>query len=33
VAKTFDLADIADAQQELLQRRHVGKLVLIPPAS
>ena len=31
VAKTFDLADIAQAQQEFLEKRHVGKFVLIPP--
>jgi NADPH:quinone reductase-like Zn-dependent oxidoreductase len=32
VAATFPLDRIADAQHELLARRHVGKLVLIPPA-
>jgi NADPH:quinone reductase-like Zn-dependent oxidoreductase len=31
VAKTFALADIADAQREFLEKRHVGKFVLIPP--
>lgn len=31
VAKTFDLADIAQAQQEFLEKQHVGKFVLIPP--
>ena len=31
VAKTFALAQIADAQREFLQKRHVGKFVLIPP--
>jgi NADPH:quinone reductase-like Zn-dependent oxidoreductase len=30
VAKTFPLHDIVDAQRELLERRHVGKLVLLP---
>ncbi|MGI9646797.1 MAG: alcohol dehydrogenase family protein [Ilumatobacteraceae bacterium] len=30
VAKTFPLRDIVAAQQEFLQKRHVGKLVLIP---
>lgn len=32
VAKTFPLERIADAQTEFLEKRHVGKLVLIPPA-
>ena len=31
VAKTFPLADIAHAQQEFLEKKHVGKFVLIPP--
>ena len=31
VAKMFDLADIAQAQQEFLEKQHVGKFVLIPP--
>ena len=31
VAKTFALAQIADAQREFLQKRHVGKFVLLPP--
>jgi len=31
VAKTFPLAKIADAQRELLEKRQVGKFVLIPP--
>jgi NADPH:quinone reductase-like Zn-dependent oxidoreductase len=31
VAKTFPLALIADAQQEFLEKRHVGNFVLIPP--
>ena len=30
VAKTFPLADIARAQQEFLNKNHVGKFVLIP---
>ena len=30
VAKTFPLADIAHAQQEFLEKKHVGKFVLIP---
>jgi len=32
VAKTFPLAQIVDAQQEFLAKRHVGKIVLLPPA-
>lgn len=31
LAKTFPLADIAEAQQEFLKKQHVGKFVLIPP--
>jgi NADPH:quinone reductase-like Zn-dependent oxidoreductase len=31
VAKTFPLERIADAQREFLEKRHVGKIVLIPP--
>lgn len=31
VARTFPLAEIARAQAEFLQRRHIGKFVLIPP--
>ena len=31
VAATFPLERIADAQTELLEKRHVGKLVLVPP--
>ena len=31
VAKTFPLAQIADAQREFLEKNHVGKFVLIPP--
>ncbi len=30
VAKTFPLADIAHAQHEFLEKKHVGKFVLIP---
>ncbi len=32
VAQTFALADIAAAQSEFLEKRHVGKFVLSPPA-
>ena len=32
VAKTFALADITAAQTEFMQKRFVGKLVLLPPA-
>ena len=31
VAKTYPLGDIVQAQQDFLAKRHVGKLVLIPP--
>lgn len=31
LAKTFPLSGIAEAQQEFLQKKHVGKFVLIPP--
>jgi len=31
LAKTFPLERIADAQREFLEKRHVGKFVLIPP--
>jgi hypothetical protein len=31
LAKTYPLSDIAAAQEEFLAKRHVGKLVLIPP--
>ncbi|MGI9598422.1 MAG: alcohol dehydrogenase family protein [Acidimicrobiales bacterium] len=31
VAGTYPLADIVEAQQEFLDKRHVGKLVLVPP--
>ncbi len=32
LAKTFELADIAIAQEEFLQKHHFGNFVLIPPA-
>ena len=32
VAATFPLEHIADAQRQFLEKRHVGKFVLIPPA-
>jgi NADPH:quinone reductase-like Zn-dependent oxidoreductase len=32
LAKTFDLADIAQAQEEFLEKAHFGNFVLIPPA-
>jgi NADPH:quinone reductase-like Zn-dependent oxidoreductase len=32
IAKSFPLAQIAAAQHEFLQKKHVGKLILIPPA-
>jgi NADPH:quinone reductase-like Zn-dependent oxidoreductase len=32
VAKTFALKAIADAQREFLEKKHVGKFVLVPPA-
>ena len=31
VAKTFPLADIVAAQQEFIEKKHVGKFVLVPP--
>ncbi|MBV6633703.1 MAG: alcohol dehydrogenase family protein [Alphaproteobacteria bacterium] len=31
LAKTFPLADIADAQREFLEKKHMGNFVLIPP--
>ena len=31
VARTYPLADIAQAQQDFLSKKHTGKLVLIPP--
>lgn len=33
VAKTFALSDIAEAQREFLEKRHVGKFVLLPPGA
>ena len=30
IAATFDLEEVAEAQQQLAQRRHVGKLVVVP---
>jgi len=33
VAKTFALEMIADAQREFLEKKHVGSIVLIPPAT
>lgn len=32
LAATYPLAQIAEAQRDFLEKRHVGKLVLIPPA-
>lgn len=32
IAKVFPLERIADAQREFLEKKHVGKFVLIPPA-
>ena len=31
VARTYPLADIAEAQRDFLSKKHTGKLVLIPP--
>jgi NADPH:quinone reductase-like Zn-dependent oxidoreductase len=31
VEKTYPLSDIADAQKDLATRKHLGKLVLVPP--
>jgi NADPH:quinone reductase-like Zn-dependent oxidoreductase len=31
LAKTFPLAEIGAAQREFLEKKHVGKFVLIPP--
>ena len=31
VARTFPLSEIVGAQKEFLAKKHVGKLVLIPP--
>lgn len=33
VSKTYPLADIAQAQEDFLSKKHTGKLVLIPPAA
>ncbi len=33
VADTFPLERIADAQRAFLEKRHVGKLVLLPPVA
>ena len=30
VAKCFDLSQIVEAQKEFLEKRHVGKLILVP---
>lgn len=32
VSRTFPLRDVAHAQQEFLSKRHLGKLVLVPPS-
>ena len=32
VAKIFQLQNIAEAQQEFLEKKHFGNFVLIPPA-
>ncbi|WP_314196303.1 zinc-binding dehydrogenase [uncultured Arthrobacter sp.] len=32
VSKIYPLADIAQAQEDFLSKKHTGKLVLIPPA-
>ena len=32
VAKIFPLEQIADAQKEFLEKKHVGNFVLIPPS-
>lgn len=32
VSKTYPLADIAQAQEDFLAKKHTGKLVLLPPA-
>ena len=31
VAKTYDLKEISKAQKDFLEKKYVGKLVLIPP--
>ena len=33
VARSFPLADIAQAQSEFLQKKHFGNFVLVPPAT
>jgi NADPH:quinone reductase-like Zn-dependent oxidoreductase len=33
VSKTYPLADIAQAQEDFLSKKHTGKLVLIPPVA
>jgi len=33
VARTFPLADIAEAQRVFCDKKHVGNFVLLPPAS
>ncbi|MFE5838172.1 alcohol dehydrogenase family protein [Arthrobacter sp. NPDC056493] len=33
VSKTYPLADIAQAQEDFLSKKHTGKLVLLPPAA
>ena len=33
LAKTFPLHDIAKAQEEFMQKKHIGNFVLIPPNS
>jgi alcohol dehydrogenase len=33
VAKVFPLKDIAKAQQEFLEKKHVGNFVLVPPTA
>jgi NADPH:quinone reductase-like Zn-dependent oxidoreductase len=33
VAKVFPLEDVVKAQKEFMEKRHVGKLVLIPPST
>jgi NADPH:quinone reductase-like Zn-dependent oxidoreductase len=30
IAATFELDEVAEAQRQLAQRRHVGKLVVVP---
>ncbi|MEM6497329.1 MAG: zinc-binding dehydrogenase, partial [Pseudomonadota bacterium] len=32
LAKTFPLSEIADAQEEFMQKKHFGNFVLVPPA-